>query len=72
MAQPVENPPAMQETQVWSLDGEERLDKEMVAHFSILAWTISWTEESDRVQSKGLQRVGHNWATKHTGTSQSI
>ena len=26
--------------------------------FSILAWKIPWTEESDRLQSKRLQRVG--------------
>ena len=55
MAQQVKNPPAMQETQVWFLDGKEILEKEMVVHFSILAWTISWTEDPDRVQSKGLQ-----------------
>ena len=25
-----------------------------------------WTEEPGRLQSMGLQRVGHNWATKHS------
>ena len=29
-------------------------------HSSILAWIIPWTEESGRLQSMGLQRVGHN------------
>ena len=35
----------------------------MATHFSILAWRIPWTEKPDRLQSMGLQRVGHNWAT---------
>ena len=30
---------------------------------SILAWRISWTEESGGLQSMGLQRVRHNLAT---------
>ena len=33
-------------------------------HSSVLAWEIPWTEKSGE-QSKGLQRVGHNLATKH-------
>ena len=32
---------------------------------SILAGKIPWTEEPDWLQSKGLQSVGHDWATKH-------
>ena len=40
MAQMVKNPPAMQETQVQSLGGEDPLDKEMATHSSILAWKI--------------------------------
>ena len=31
-----------------------------------LAWKIPWTEEPDRLQSMGLQRVGHDWATSHS------
>ena len=38
-------------------------EKEMATHPSILAWKISWNKESGRLQSMGLQRVGHNWAT---------
>ena len=38
MAQRVKNPPAMQETQVWSLSGEDPLEDEMATHCSILAW----------------------------------
>ena len=32
----------------------------MTIHFSILAWKIPWTEELSRLQSMGLQRIGHN------------
>ena len=35
----------------------------MATHSSILAWRIPWTEESDRLQSMGSQRVRHNGAT---------
>ena len=42
----VKNLPAMQETQVPSLTWEDALEKEMATHSSILAWRISWTEES--------------------------
>ena len=41
----VKNPPAMQETWVWSLGWEDPPEKEMVTHSSILAWRIPWTEE---------------------------
>ena len=33
-------------------------------HCNILAWRIPWTEEPGGLQSMGLQRVGHNLATK--------
>ena len=39
------------------------MEKEMATHSSILAWRIPWREEPGRLQSMGLQRVGHNWAT---------
>ena len=63
VAQPVKNPPAMQETQVPSLGQEYPLEKRMATHFSILAWRIPRTEEPGRLQSMGLQRVRHDWAT---------
>ena len=44
MAQPVKNPPAIQETLVPSWAGEDPLEKEMATHSSILAWKIPWTE----------------------------
>ena len=40
--------------------------REMANHASILAWRIPWSEEPGRLQSKGSQRVGHNWATSLT------
>ena len=48
------------ETLVPSLGLEDPLEMEMATHSSILAWRIPWTEEPDRLQSKGSQRVGHN------------
>ena len=35
----------------------------MAPHSSTLAWKIPWTEEPGRLQSMGLQRVGHNLGT---------
>ena len=55
--------PPMQETWVRSLGPEDPLEKEMATHSSILAWRIPWTEEPGGLQSTGLQRVGHDWAT---------
>ena len=52
--------PTMRETWVQSLVQEDLLEKEMAPHSSILAWKIPWTEEPGRLQSMGLQRVGHD------------
>ena len=41
----VKNLPAMQETQVPSLDQEDPLEKGMATHSSVLAWEILWTKE---------------------------
>ena len=59
----VKNLPAMQETQemqVQSLGGKDPLEESMTTHSSLLAWRIPWTKESGRLQSIGLQKVGHN------------
>ena len=67
----VKNLPAMQEPQetwVWSLGWEDPLGEEMATHSSILGWRILWTEEPGGLQSMGLQRVGHVWATEHSTT----
>ena len=61
VAQTVKHLSIMWETQVWSLGGEDPLEKEMAIHSSTLAWKIPW-EEPGRLQSMGLQRVRHDWA----------
>ena len=37
----------------------------MATHSTILAWKIPWTKEPDRLQSMGLQRLGHDRVTEH-------
>ena len=59
----VKNMPTIQETQeIWvqSLGQEDPLEQEMITHSSILAWEIPWTEEPAGLQSRGLQRLGHD------------
>ena len=56
----IKNPPTMPETQVRSLGVEDLLEGDMTTHSSTLAWEIPWTEELGRLQSMGLQRVGHD------------
>ena len=59
----VKNPSAMQETQetwIQSLHRADTLEKEIATHSNILAWKIPQTEELDRLQSMGSQRVGHS------------
>ena len=63
VAQTIKCLPTMRETWVQSLDWEDPLEKAMAPHSRILAWKIPWTEEPGRLQSMGLQRAGHNWAT---------
>ena len=58
--------PAMQEAWIQSLGWEDPLEEGMATHSSILTWRIPWTEESGGLQSKGLQRVGYKWVTKHS------
>ena len=45
VAQMVKNLPAMQETQIRPRGREDRLEKGMASHCSILAWRTLWTEE---------------------------
>ena len=56
----VKSLPAMRDTQVQSLGGEDPLEKEMATHSSILAWRIPWTEEPGGLQATGSERIGHN------------
>ena len=44
----LKNLPAMQETQVQYLGGEDPLENKMATHSSIVAWDILWTEEPGR------------------------
>ena len=67
----VKNLPAMQELQgtwVQSLEWQDPLKDGMATHSSILDWRIPWTEEPGSLQSRGSQRVGHDWATELTTT----
>ena len=56
VTQTVKNPPAVQETQVWSLGQEDPLEKEMAAHSCILGWRIPWTEKPGKLQSLGVSK----------------
>ena len=60
MAQRVKRLPTVWETWVRSLGQEDPLEKEMATHSSTHAWKMPWTEERSRLQSMGLQRVGHD------------
>ena len=52
--------PTVWETSVQSLGWEDLLEKEMAIHSSTIAWKIPQIEEPGRLQSVGLQRVGHD------------
>ena len=56
----VKRVPALWETLVRSLGQEDPLEKEMVTHSNSLAWKILWMEVPGRLQSMGLQGVGHD------------
>ena len=43
-----------------SLSREDPLEESKATHSSILAWGISWAEESGRLQPMGAQRAGHD------------
>ena len=60
VAQTVKRLPAMQETWVRFLGWEDPLEKEMAPHSSTLAWKTPWAEEPGGLQSRELQRVGHD------------
>ena len=60
VAQMVKRLPSVWETWVRFLGREDPLEKEMAIHSSTIAWKIPWMEESDGLQSMGLQRVGHD------------
>ena len=39
---------------------EDPPEKGLATHSSALVWRVPWTEEPGRLQSMGLQRVGHD------------
>ena len=57
MAQIVKNLPAMQETQVQSLDWEDPLEKEIATHSPVFLSGLPWTEELGRLQSVMVVKV---------------
>ena len=70
VAHAVKSLPAMQETtpvqetQVQSLGWKDPLEEGLAANSSILAWRVPWTDETDRLQSMGSQRIGHDLESK--------
>ena len=58
----VKNLPAVQETQVLSIQSlgwEDTLEKRVATHSNILAWEITWTEEPGRLESLGGHKESH-------------
>ena len=51
----VKNLPPKQKNQVQSLGQEDRLEKAMATHSSILVWRIPWTEAPGGLQFEALQ-----------------
>ena len=37
-----------------------KVEKAMATHSSTVAWKVPWVEEPGKLQSMGLQRVGHD------------
>ena len=62
----------MHETGVLTLGQEDSLEKETATHSSILTWRIPQIEDPGGLQSTGLQRVGHDWATELNRTEGAI
>ena len=64
VAQMVKNMSAMRKTWVWPLSWDYPLEDGNPHQHSCLGES-PWTEESGRLQSMGLQRVGQDWATNY-------
>ena len=61
VVQTVKNPPAMQETWVWSLGWEDFLEKGVATHPSILVWRIHW-QRNLASYSPWDHIVRHDWS----------
>ena len=66
VAQVVENPLQCRRPWVRFLGWEVPLEKGWLPTPVFLPGEPPWTEEPGRLQSMGLQRVGHDWVTKHS------
>ena len=44
----------------WLPDWQRSLGEGLATHSGLLAWRISWAEETRRLQSMGLQKIGHS------------
>ena len=56
--------PAVRETQVWSVGGDDPLEESLATHSSILAWRIPWTEEPGGLHSP--------WVWKESNTTEQL
>ena len=57
---------------VQSLGWQDPLEKGLATHSSILAWRVTWIEESGELQSMGQQRARQDWLTNtHTSAISS-
>jgi len=72
MVQMVKNLLVMQETWVWSLGGEDSLEEGMQPTPVFLPGESPRTEEPGWLQSMWLQRVKHDWVTKHKHTVNGL
>ena len=65
----IKNMPAMQQTWVQSLGGEDPLEEGLATHSTILSWRIPWTESPsgyspwDRKESDATEVTWHTWHT---------
>ena len=67
VTQTVKNLPAMQKTQVQSLDWADPLEKVMATHSSILAWRILWTEEPGGIHTvHGVTKSAARLSDQHS------
>ena len=60
----MKNLPAVQETQLQSLDQEDPLEKGMATHSNILVWRIPWTEEPGGLYS--------SWGRKESDMTERL
>ena len=63
MAQTVKNPPAVHETWLQSLGGEDPLEESMAIHSSILAWRIPMNRGAWRAIIHGVAESDRTEAT---------